>query len=151
MGFRNISHVAIGVSDMDKALAFYRDVLGLVVSHDDTEVFGAIGDLPAHTRRGVYLRWSEGDDEAFIVLDYHDRGVAPDPKAFYAMGIHHFGFWVDSADDIHARALKAGATVLVPPTESDSLLFGEKPGRTMRTCLLRDPDGNILQFDQRVK
>ena len=150
MSIRNISHVAIGVSDMDKALPFYRDVLGLVVSHDDTEVFDAVGDLPAHTRRGVYLRWSEGDDEAFIVLDYHDRGQAPDPKAFYAMGIHHFGFWVDSADAIHARALKAGATVLVPPTDSDSLLFGEAPGRTMRTCLLRDPDGNILQFDQRV-
>jgi catechol 2,3-dioxygenase-like lactoylglutathione lyase family enzyme len=150
MGFRNISHVAIGVSDMDKALGFWRDLLGMVVSKDDTEVFDGYGDLAPHTRRGVYLRWSEGDDEAFIVLDYHDRGVDPDPRQFYGMGIHHFGFWVDDARAIHARAVEQGVPVVVPPGDSDSLLFGEKPGRTMRTCILKDPDGNIIQFDQRV-
>jgi catechol 2,3-dioxygenase-like lactoylglutathione lyase family enzyme len=150
MGFRNLGHVAIGVSDMEKALVFYRDVLGLKVRHDATEEFEAMGELKPHTRRGVYLSWSEGPDEAFIVLDQHDRGGKPQPKPFFDYGYHHFGFWVDHVDEIHQRALDAGVHVMVPPGNSDSILFGEAPGKTLRTCILQDPDGNIVQFDQRL-
>lgn len=34
---RAISHVAIGVSDMNRSLPFYRDLLGLKVSLDTEE------------------------------------------------------------------------------------------------------------------
>ena len=37
MTIRAISHVAIGVRDMDRALRFYRDALGLRVKLDTTE------------------------------------------------------------------------------------------------------------------
>jgi len=36
---RNLSHVAIGVRDMDTSVAFSRDVVGLDVTFDDTEEF----------------------------------------------------------------------------------------------------------------
>ena len=34
---RGISHIAIGVRDMEKSLPFYRDVLGLRVVEDEVE------------------------------------------------------------------------------------------------------------------
>lgn len=150
MGFRNIGHVAIGVSDMDQALAFYRDLLGLKVRFDETEEFEQMGELAPHKRRGVYLSWSEGPDEAFIVLDRHDRPGAPNPREFFDYGYHHFGFWVDHVDEIHQRAVAAGAHVVVPPSNNDSILFGEAAGKTLRSCILKDPDGNLVQFDQRL-
>ena len=41
---QGVSHVAIGVSDMDRSLPFYRDVLGLTVTREAEE---DVGGLPA--------------------------------------------------------------------------------------------------------
>ena len=40
-----VSHVAIGVRDMDKSLKFYRDVLGLEVRFDASQPIGAMPRL----------------------------------------------------------------------------------------------------------
>ena len=149
MPIRAVSHVAVGVTDMDRALRFYRDALGLSVSLDATEDFEGVGEIPAARRRGVYLRWRDGGDESFIVLDQHDRDTSPVPRRFYELGIHHYGFWVTDVDAIVARAKALGEDVMVEPVETDSLAYGEPPGRMIRSALLRDPDGNIVQLDQR--
>jgi catechol 2,3-dioxygenase-like lactoylglutathione lyase family enzyme len=149
MPIRAVSHVAVGVTDMDRALRFYRDALGLSVSLDATEDFQGIGEIPAARRRGVYLRWRDGGDESFIVLDQHDRDTSAVPRRFYELGIHHYGFWVTDVDAIVARAKALGEDVMVEPVETDSLAYGEPSGRTIRSALLRDPDGNIVQLDQR--
>ena len=39
---RGISHVAIGVRNMDKSLPFYRDVLGLRTVRDEVESMGGM-------------------------------------------------------------------------------------------------------------
>jgi len=151
---RNLSHVAIGVRDMDTSVAFYRDVVGLDVTFDDTEEFrDAAGDVMLR-RRGVYLRWAserDGPDAAFLVLDQpygRERRGAPTPMG--ELGVHHFGFWVDDVDAIADRARAAGAEFFLGPADADSKEYGEAPGRPMRMLLLRDPDGNVVQFDQRV-
>ena len=66
MKIRNTSHIAIGVSNMEQSLTFYRDILGLRVSLDDP-LENPGGALPK-PRHGVYLRWDEGPDATFIVL-----------------------------------------------------------------------------------
>jgi catechol 2,3-dioxygenase-like lactoylglutathione lyase family enzyme len=57
---RGISHVAIGVSDMERSLHFYRDLLGLAVTLDKEEPVRASERLfadPVQTRRrAVYLK-----------------------------------------------------------------------------------------------
>jgi catechol 2,3-dioxygenase-like lactoylglutathione lyase family enzyme len=149
MAVRAVSHVAIGVTDMDRALTFYRDALGLTVSHDSTQDIPAYGELPAARRRGVYLRWRDGDDQSFLVLDQHDRDQAASPRKFYDVGIHHYGFWVDDVDTIVARARQLNEDVVVWPNENDTSDYGEPAGRIIRGALLRDPDGNYVQIDQR--
>jgi catechol 2,3-dioxygenase-like lactoylglutathione lyase family enzyme len=149
MAIRAVSHVAIGVSDMDRALRFYRDALGLVVSRDTTQEFPAYGEVPAAHRRAVYLRWRDGADESFVVLDQHDREDRPSPRKFYDVGIHHYGFWVDDVDAIVHRARSLGEEIVAGPLESDSADYGEATGKVIRGALLRDPDGNYVQLDQR--
>lgn len=146
----NYSHLAIGVSDMDEALRFYRDTIGLDVAKDVIEDFRAMS-IPTY-RRGVYLRWADGDGEAFLVLDqtlgeHGDRGEA---KPLYAIGLHHFGFWVDDTDAIVERARDAGYALVLEPITGDTKDYGEEGGRAIRTAMLRDPDGNIVQLDQRM-
>jgi catechol 2,3-dioxygenase-like lactoylglutathione lyase family enzyme len=147
----NFSHIAIGVSDMDASLAFYRDTIGLDVSKDVIEDFREIPGFSTH-RRGVYLRWAEGDGEAFLVLDQtlSDHGDRGRPKELFTIGVHHFGVWVDDTDGIVVRARKAGYPVVIEPSTGDSKDYGEDAGRPIRTAFIRDPDGNIVQLDQRM-
>ena len=66
------------------------------------------------------------------------------------VGVHHFAFWVD---DLRARAEKlkaAGVPMLVPQIEADTVAYGEPAGAKVLTCLFQDPDGIIVQFDQRL-
>ena len=151
MQARNLSHVAIGVRDMDRSVVFYRDVVGLDVTFDGVEEFrNADGEVTLR-RRGVYLRWDDDPHAPFVVLDQpFDRERAGEPKRIGDLGFHHFGFWVDDAEVIAARARDVGAEFFLGPADSDTGEYGEPPGSPMRMLLLRDPDGNVVQFDQRV-
>ena len=150
MKIRNVSHIAVGVRDMDRSLGFYRDVLGLHVSLDAIEELPSIAGAPPIRRRGVYLRWREGRDESFIVLD-QQLSQAPfgEPPKTFQVGTHHWGLWVDDVDAMVERAEQAGVPVVVRPANGDTLAYGEPAGGVVRTAFLRDPDGNIVQLDQR--
>jgi catechol 2,3-dioxygenase-like lactoylglutathione lyase family enzyme len=149
MGIRGISHVAVGVSDMERALVFYRDVIGLRVRADQAEEMPAMGGGPPLKRRGVYLCWSEGPHESFLVLDEQQEQFG-EPARLFQRGIHHFSFWVDDADAIAARAGEAGFEVVVRPSIGDTWTYGEAPGGKVKSAFLRDADGNNVQIDQRM-
>ncbi|MBI3301480.1 MAG: VOC family protein [Deltaproteobacteria bacterium] len=151
---RRISHVAIGVSDMDKSLPFYRDLLGLRVTLDTIENVGGLPTLfrdpQKGKRRAVYLRWEDGPEASFIVLSAPVGPSSGEPIKLDQVGIPHFSFWVN---DLRARFEKlrtGGVAILVPPTVGDTVAYGEEPGGKVLTCLFQDPDGIILQFDERM-
>ncbi len=151
MGIRGVSHIAVGVRDMDAALVFWRDVVGLEVRFDETEEFGTPGGGFYTKRRGVYLRYGSGDDDSFVVLD-QQLSKAPwgRPLELFETGIHHVGLWVDDVDAIAERAIAAGFEPMFKPSNADSKDYGEPSGRTIRTMFLNGPDATIVQFDQRV-
>ena len=151
MAIRAISHVAVGVRDMDRALRFYRDALGLRVKLDTIEEIPGFEGSQARKRRAAYLGWSEGPHESFVVLD-QPLSIPPsgEPARLFQTGIHHFSFWVDDLAAIVARLRAAGETVLFEPGVGDSLAYGEAPGGKVLSTFLRDPDGNYVQLDQRL-
>jgi catechol 2,3-dioxygenase-like lactoylglutathione lyase family enzyme len=149
MAVTNVSHIAIAVRDMDRALPFWTEVVGLHASLDTIEEFAISGRTLR--RRAVYLRQREGANEPFLVLDQPCDGAAPgEAKAMFDLGIHHVGFWVDDIDEIEARARVYGAPIISGPVTTDSLRYGEAAGSQVRTLLVRDADGNVIQFDQRA-
>jgi catechol 2,3-dioxygenase-like lactoylglutathione lyase family enzyme len=151
MAIRAISHVAVGVRDMDRALCFYRDALGLRVKLDTIEELPGFEGSEPRKRRAAYLGWSEGPHESFVVLD-QPLSTAPhgEPARLFQTGIHHFSFWVDDIGAIVARARAAGLDVLFDPGVGDTLAYGEAPGGRVLSTFLRDPDGNYVQLDQRA-
>ena len=152
---QGVSHVAIGVSDMDKSLHFYRDLLGLRVTLDTTENIGGFPalfhDPQKGKRRAVYMRWEDGPEATFLVLSAPVGPATGAPIKLDQVGIHHFSFWVK---DLRAKVEKlqaAGVPILLKPIESDTVAYGEAPGGKVLTCLFQDPDGIILQFDERMQ
>jgi catechol 2,3-dioxygenase-like lactoylglutathione lyase family enzyme len=151
---RAVSHIAIGVRDMDKSLHFYRDLLGLKVSLDTMENVGGLKTLFTNPqkgkRRAVYMRYEDGPHASFIVLSQNPGETPGEAIKLDQVGVHHFAFWVD---DLRARVEKlkaAGVPILVPPMESDTIAYGEPAGKKVLTSLFQDPDGIIVQFDQRL-
>jgi catechol 2,3-dioxygenase-like lactoylglutathione lyase family enzyme len=157
MGLRAVSHVAIGVTDMDRSLAFYRDVLGLRVTldtiegRDGTEVQAdGLNRFVARRRRAVYLRWDDGPDATFLVLSAPSRDGAELPLRLDQLGIHHVAFWVDDIEPYVDRLRAAGVRFRFGPEATDTAGYGEPPGNTVATCIFEDPDGVLLQLDQRA-
>ncbi|MEA3216255.1 MAG: hypothetical protein QOJ19_2411 [Acidimicrobiia bacterium] len=151
MAIRAVSHLAVGVRDMDRSLHFYRDLLGLRVDADQPEDV-ARRSGPPDQRRAVYLRFDEGPHASFLVLDQQlTRPHANDPLRLFDVGVHHFAFWVDDLEDIVERMRSDGVSVAMEPNVGDTRLYGEAPGGKVLTAFLRDPDGNWVQLDQRVE
>lgn len=143
-----VSHIAVGVRDMDKSLAFYRDLLGFEVVRDEIqETKGSV--LPAlykdshEQRRVTSLYWKRGRDEAFLVLSEHsDKPVTGEPIKLDQIGIHHFAFWVEDLPGVYEELKSKGAEFVVAPTKVAN--------GTFNSAFLCDPDGILVQLDELV-
>jgi catechol 2,3-dioxygenase-like lactoylglutathione lyase family enzyme len=154
MAVKGVSHIAIGVSNLERSVAFYRDVIGMPVVVEEIENYtqGSGMFQMGASRRAAYVRWREGPDESFVVLDEWPPERRPDgsPAKLFQVGVHHFGFWVDDIEAAVERSRQAGRKILSPPREGDTKAYGEAPGKKVRSAFIEDPDGNIVQLDQRL-
>lgn len=150
-----VSHIAVGVTDMDRALDFYRDVLGLRVDADWRQQMSEDQGLELHggraiDRRVVWLRWGDGEHDAAIALDeLHSPKPADHRAGIYDLGTHHFALWVDDVDEIIERARAKGYEIIMPHFAGTET-YGEAPGGQIQSVFLKDADGNLVQCDRRA-
>ena len=108
-----INHVAIAVSDLDGALSFWRDILGLQVSH--------IEDVPSQKSKVAFIPMGESEIE-LVNPTSSDTGLA---KFLIekGSGMHHLCFEVDNLEDM-LISLKAKGVKLI--NEIPQILPGRK-------------------------
>ena len=146
-----VSHIAVGVRDMDASLRFYRDLLGFEVVRDEVQatqgtVLPALYQEPHDQRRVATLYWKKGPREAFLVLSEHsDKPVSGEPIKLDQIGIHHYAFWVENLPQVYEELKAKGADFVVPPTVTKT-----KDGN-FNSTFLRDPDGILVQLDELVE
>jgi catechol 2,3-dioxygenase-like lactoylglutathione lyase family enzyme len=152
MAVIGVSHVAVGVSDMERALVFYRDLVGLRITLDTVEGGSDDAMVGANRRRAVYLRTDDGPHAFFVVLDQQlDREPFGTPPRILQLGTHHFSFWVDDVQGLFDRMVAEGFRPILRPTEADALTYGEPAGSSrVLTAIVKDQDGNPVQLDQRL-
>lgn len=155
MAVSGLSHASIQVTDMERALRFYRDVLGLSVAIDRIETSRTAtadgGSIDVH-RRAAYLRWSQAPGGGFVVLGQKLDAEAPadGPGGLFGRGIDHLGLWVDDIDGPLRRAAEHGAEVLHGPAVYSGDYYGETEPAEIRTVMFLDPDGTVVQVDERL-
>jgi catechol 2,3-dioxygenase-like lactoylglutathione lyase family enzyme len=142
-----ISHIAIGVTDMEKPLHFYRDTLGMTLTIDRLEQRD--GPRPKH-RRACYLRWEDRPGATYVVLD---QQIDPAPHGtaaeLFQVGVHHLAFRADDALALAEQVERAGFEVWFAGSVHDGPANAEPAdGHQVRTAMVFDPDHNIIQFDQ---
>jgi uncharacterized protein len=125
-----ITLVTLGVDDLQRALAFYRDGLGLATQGIVGEQFehGAVVffDLQAGLKLAL---WPRADVA-------HDSGLAQGPRSATEFTLGHNVASADEVDAVMAQAERAGATLVKP---GQATFWGGYAG------YFQDPDGHLWE------
>jgi len=147
----------LGVSDMDKSMAFYADILGYdKVVYDQTDEFDDLkSDIPGGTNRfrRVLLRHSKPRAGAFsrmlgsseIELIQRIGGEAPrkifENRFWGDLGFIHLCFDMYGMEDLKQLCESKGHPFTVD--SANSFDMGEAAGRF---SYIEDPDGALIEF-----
>ncbi len=143
---KNLDHTAISVSNMERSLEFYRDILGMEVATDRCVCDGSIGrviGVPGARCRIVHLKLNNAFIELFEYYKPRGMNIA---KALnqYDHAIIHFGFEVDCFGEFISRLKKKGVDFVGEPVEFSSgvwcVYFRGPDGET---CAIRVGSKNI--------
>lgn len=149
---KNIMHIGVTVSDMDRSIAFYRDVLGLRWVGELTMQDKATDRLFA--RQGVKARvaYLQGTDEIagppvelICFCDEAGKDQKKAPAELTRVGISEICFEVADIDAVYQRLIQSGVQCLSEPQFFD---FSADGFSRSKAIYFRDPDGIILELMQ---
>jgi catechol 2,3-dioxygenase-like lactoylglutathione lyase family enzyme len=156
-----VDHVAFVVKDLDREIAFYRDVLGLefilrriwdedyvrqMVGIPDAVLDIALLKLPGKEGSPLAEDGSPrpGKGDAMLeLIEYKQPKGDPVAESPNTPGNAHIAFLVDDMDTVIARLREANTTFISKPLE---VAAGPNKGR--QVTYVRDPDGIIVQLMQ---
>jgi catechol 2,3-dioxygenase-like lactoylglutathione lyase family enzyme len=107
----SLRHIALTVSDLERSVTWYREVLGMVEHFRE--------DAP--TRKAVVFRFAGGSPSVGLVEHVGSRALAFDPTV---TGLDHFAFSVRSQDEMRqwvahldAHGVQHSGPIEIPPGE----------------------------------
>ena len=147
MSVTGFFHAGVTVSDMENALRFYRDGLGLEVFYDGPasgRTAARIWALEPGEVRVVFLR-VPGSDAVVELFEFSgvERHSASARPVDYGAG--HFCLYTDDAEGLHARMLEAGFRSR--SGEVVTIHSGRHAG--VKAVYLIDPDGYHVELYER--
>ena len=145
MSVRGLFETHLTVADLDRSVAFYRDLLGCEVVATQEKQGGylaaIVGYPDAHVRM-AHLRLPGGGHvvELFEYLAPRGTPVETEPRN---VGVAHLCFLTDDLRSLYERLLAAGVDFVSPPVEVDTGINAGGCG-----LYLRDPDGIVVELFQ---
>ena len=139
MKITRVNHTGISVSDMERSLAFYRDLLELEVIFDsdvpENKALSSVVGMPGAQGRVVWLR--AGD--TMIELWQWDQPAGRDLPADYKpadRGVTHYALQTDDVDGLYQRVIDAGFVANTSPKDLG----------LHKTTYIRGPDNEIIEI-----
>lgn len=129
-------HYGVTVSDLDRAVEFYRDVLGLDVvdefSVEGTAFATGVG-VEGASAEFVHL---DGGASRIELVEYEPAGEERTESQLNQPGAKHLGFTVEDVAAIDERLPDGVETISEPQTtESGSTIL-----------FVKDPEGNLIEL-----
>lgn len=143
-----VDHINLVVKDLERNVAFYRDILGFEVTMRALlrgEWIETIAGLPGVVADCVYLQ-PPGPGPRIELLQYQSP-LSPDParQTPNTLGLRHVAFRVDDLDAAYNRLKSLGVEFVSPPVAVPEEVVRHGSGRK-RLCYFHDPEGNILEL-----
>ena len=144
MSFRIISadHTGITVSNLERSLAFWRDVLGFELSHRPHQTGELASEITGVAGAEILIAVLKGYGHKIELLEY----LAPADRKRVALrpcdvGSVHVAFTVDNLDAILNTITASGWKAAGTP---QTITVGPNTGK--RVVYVRDPDGTTIEF-----
>ena len=150
MGKFNIlgtNHTSFTVSDLDRSVAFYVDVLGFQLldrSPRDPSFTEKVVGVPGAEIEVAYVQAPGHRLELIEYVAPNDRGKVVSRPC--DTGFAHIAFDVDDVDSVVDAVRRAGVEPL-----SDPVATNDGPNAGGKAVYTRDPDGVTIEFIQRPK
>jgi len=135
-----IRHIGIVVSNLDQALHFYRDLLGLKVEKEMEEAGDYIDKISSLKNICVRTVKMAADDGNLVeLLYYKSHPTEPDQnRAINKIGCSHVAFTVLNLEYEYQRLKKHGVSFHAPPQYS--------PDGYAKVTFCKDPDGTLIEL-----
>jgi len=147
MSVTGFFHAGVTVSDMDEALRFYRDALGLEVISDGWtggESARRVWGFEPGKVRIVFLR-VPGSDAMLELFDFQEVERHPASARPCDFGAGHMCLYVDDAESMHSRALERGYR----SRGGEVVTIDRGPHAGAKAVYLVDPDGYHVELYQK--
>ena len=146
MPFRIIAadHTGITVSDLERSLAFWRDVLGFELSHGAHQTGGLAEQITGVPGAEILIAVVKAPGHKIELLEY--RAPADRKHADLRpcdVGSSHVALTVDNLDAVLETIAASGWKAAGTP---QTLTTGPNAGK--RVVYVRDPDGTTIEFMQ---
>jgi len=135
-----IRHIGIVVSNLDKSLHFYRDLLGLKIVKEMEEAGDYIDNISSLKDVSVTtVKMAAEDGHLIELLYYKSHPKSPNKnRAIYEIGCSHVAFTVIDLDVEYQRLKKNGIIFHASPQYS--------PDGYAKVTFCKDPDGTLIEL-----
>lgn len=138
-------HMGLQVADLERSLAFYRDILGFEVLfawNPQADYIRELVGYPGADIHAAVLRLP-GSEVVLELLDYRNVERSPVDTRTANPGTAHIAFFVDDLDALYADLVARGVRSVSPPVTPT---IGPNEGG--RAIYLIDPDGIRVELIQ---
>jgi len=142
---KGIRHTGIVVNDINKMVAFYKDILGMKKVLETIEEGKYIETIIGlHSIRLHIIKLLTPDNSMIELLKYEGvNNTVQRDNFLWRQGITHIAFTVDDIDRIYMTLKKYGIDFISEPILSTD--------NYAKVCFCRDPEGNFLELVEVMK
>ena len=136
---KDVRHIGIVVTNMEKSLKFYRDLLGLKIKSLVDEEGQFLDNMLAHknVKNKVAKLYAKNGNALVELIDSKSYGNKKD-RDFFTIGASHFALTVDDLDETYDYLIKNGVKFTAPPQQS--------PDGFAKVTFCEDPDGTLIEL-----
>ncbi|MDO5716681.1 MAG: VOC family protein [Tissierellia bacterium] len=149
---REIAHVGLTVTDLDRSVAFYRDVLGLEYLGEMTMEGPATDALFQRKNARARVAYLNGSKEIIAppveLIMFTEHVVEKTEMDLFRTSISELCFAVEDIDRLYEHLQSHGVECLSEPQFFDLTPFGFGKSKAI---YFKDPDGIILEAVQDVE
>lgn len=142
------NHTGFVVKDMERALAFYKDQLGLEEERNDIlegDLISQLTGFPDAKLHIVYLGVGDMRHAIELIQYINPPGVTGSSIQPNDVGASHVGVIVDDLDAFYADLSAKGVKFVNPPFLRPDAQYPW----ARKACYLQDPEGNWLELIER--
>ena len=140
-----VRHFGITITDREKSLRFYRDLLGLKIVTDTHEEGKYLDNMSALQNVKVNIIKMAADDGNLIeLLCYKSHPRQQDlAREICSVGPTHAAFTVANLDEVYETLTRAGVIFNAPPQLA--------PCGRFKVTFCKDPDGTLIELVEKLK